>query len=165
MSAQNRQGAVSYDSVYDLLRGLHILAVIAWMAGLLMLPRFYAYHTETAPPGSEFDAHFLRWEGKILKIILNPAMIIAWVFGASLIWVDVHRRSAGWGFLAEPWMIAKLAGVVFLTWWQHYLTQARKGFLAGRRAKSAKFWRMTNELPFLAAIVMVIAVTTEFGRR
>ena len=51
---------------YDLLRGLHILAVIAWMAGLLMLPRLFAYHTETAAPGSEFDAHFVRWEGKVL---------------------------------------------------------------------------------------------------
>jgi putative membrane protein len=92
-------------------------------------------------------------------------MILAWLFGLSLIWVDVHRRSAGWGFLAEPWMIVKLAGVVFLTWWQHYLSRAYKGFVAGRRDKAAKFWRMTNELPFLAAIVMVIAVTTEFGRR
>jgi putative membrane protein len=156
---------MSYDGVYDLLRGLHIIMVIAWMAGLLLLPRLFAYHTETAPAGSEFDAHFQRWEGKVLKIILNPAMILAWVFGLSLIWVDVHRRSASWGFLLEPWMIVKLAGVVFLTWWQHYLSQAYKGFVAGRRDKAAKFWRMTNELPFLAAIVMVIAVTTEFGRR
>jgi putative membrane protein len=156
---------MTYDGVYDLLRGLHIIAVIAWMAGLLLLPRLFAYHTETAPPGSEFDAHFQRWEGKVWAIILNPAMVLAWTFGLALIWVDVHRRSAGWGFLGEPWMVVKLAGVLFLTWWQHYLGVARKGFIAGRRDKPAKFWRMTNELPFLAAIVMVIAVTTEFGRR
>jgi putative membrane protein len=155
---------MTYDGVYDLLRGLHILAAIAWMAGLLMLPRLYAYHTETAPPGTPFDAHFQGWEHKVLRIILNPAMVLAYLFGAALIWVDVHRHG-GWGFLAEPWMLAKLAGVVFLTWWHHYLGTARKGFVAGRRNKSAKFWRMTNELPFIAAIVMVLAVTTEFGRR
>lgn len=156
---------MTYDSSYDLLRGLHILAVIAWMAGLLILPRFFAYHTETAPPGSEFDGHFQRWEGKMWKIILNPAMILAWIFGLSLIWVDVHRRSAGWGFLLEPWMLVKLAGVLFLTTWQHYLGRARKAFVAGRRDKSAKFWRMMNEVPFLVAIAMVLAVTLEFGRR
>jgi putative membrane protein len=156
---------MTYDGVYDPLRGLHIIMVIAWMAGLLLLPRLYAYHTETAPPGSEFDAHFLRWEGKVRRIILEPAMILTWLAGLALIWVDVHRRSAGWGFLLEPWMITKLAGVVFLTGWHAYLATAYGGFVAGRRDKTAKFWRMTNELPFLAAIVMVVAVTTEFGRR
>jgi putative membrane protein len=156
---------MTYDNSYDLLRGLHILAVIAWMAGLLMLPRFFAYHTETAPPGSEFDGHFQRWEGKMMKIILNPAMMLAWLFGLSLVWVDVHRRSAGWGFLGEPWMTTKIVGILFLTGWHAYLSQARKAFVAGRRDRTSKFWRMTNELPFLAAIVMVIAVTTEFGRR
>ena len=149
---------------YDLLRALHILAVIAWMAGLLMLPRLYAYHTETAEPGTPFDAHFQRWEGKVLKIILSPAMGMAWVFGLALIYVDGSQR-LGWGFLAQPWMIVKLAGVLFLSGWQGYLSKAHKAFIAGRREKSAKFWRMTNELPFLAAIVMVLAVTLEFGTR
>jgi putative membrane protein len=146
---------------YNLLRGLHILAVIAWMAGLLMLPRLYAYHTETAPPGSDFDAHFLRWEGKVLKIILNPAMVLAWLFGLALVYDDTQIR--GLRFLWEPWMLTKIVGIVFMTGWHHYLALARKGFVAGRRDHAAKFWRMTNELPFLAAIVMVIAVTTEFG--
>lgn len=146
---------------YDLLRGLHILAVIAWMAGLLMLPRLFAYHTETAAPGSEFDAHFVRWEGKVLKIILNPAMVLAWLFGLALVYVDSQVR--GVRFLLEPWMLTKIAGIVFMTGWHHVLALARQGFAAGRRDHTAKFWRMTNELPFLAAIVMVLAVTTEFG--
>ena len=150
-------------AAYDLLRGLHILADIAWMAGLLMLPRLYAYHTETAPPGSDFDAHFLRWEGKVLKIILGPAMGLAWLFGLALIYDDIQIR--GPGFLAQPWMMAKLAGVVFLTGWHLFIGGAHKGFLAGRRDRTAKFWRATNELPFLAAVIMVIAVTTEFGHR
>jgi putative membrane protein len=145
---------------YNLLIGLHIIAVIAWMAGLMMLPRLFAYHTETAPPGSEFDAHFIRWEGKVIKIILRPAMGLVWVLGLSLIYVDSQIR--GVGFLAEPWMLTKIAGIVFVTGWHGFISYAHKGFLAGRRDRTAKFWRMTNELPFLAAIVMVLAVTTKF---
>lgn len=146
---------------YDLLRGLHILAVIAWMAGLLYLPRLYAYHTK-ATPGSEMDLTFRVMEAKLLRIIMNPAFALAWVFGLTLIWVDGHLR--GWGFLAQPWMLVKLSGVVFLTGWHHYLAVARKAFAEGRNRRSNRFWRATNELPFLAAILMVLAVTTEFGR-
>ena len=146
---------------YDLLRGLHILAVIAWMAGLLYLPRLFAYHAN-ATPGSELDQTFLVMERKLLRIIMNPAFVVTWIFGLTLIWVDGHIR--GWGFLAQPWMIVKLIGVVFMTGWHHYLAVARKAFADGRNRRSNKFWRMTNELPFLAAIVMVLAVTTEFGK-
>lgn len=146
---------------YDLLRGLHILAVIAWMAGLLYLPRLFAYHTRAAV-GSEMAETFQTMEGKLLRIIMNPAMIAAWLFGLGLIAADGEIR--GWDFLKEPWMIAKLAGVLFLTWWHHYLAVARKLFAQDAIVRSERFWRMTNELPFLAAIVMVIAVTTEFGR-
>lgn len=145
---------------YDLFRGLHILAVIAWMAGLLYLPRLYAYHT-TATAGSEMDVTFQTMERKLYRIIMNPAMIAAWIFGLGLIWIDAKAR--GWGFLETPWMMAKLTGVVFLTGWHHFLGAARKRFAEGRNQRSGRFWRMTNELPFLAAIVMVLAVTTEFG--
>jgi putative membrane protein len=146
---------------YDLLRGLHILAVIAWMAGLLYLPRLFAYHAN-ATPGSEMDLTFRTMELKLLRIIMNPAFVVALALGLALIWVDAHIR--GWGFLGQPWMIVKLAGVVFLMSWHHFLARARKAFAEGRNRRSGKFWRMTNELPFLAAIAMVLAVTTEFGR-
>ena len=147
---------------YDLVRGLHILAVIAWMAGLLYLPRLFAYHTR-ATPGSELDTTFQEMELKLYRIIMNPAMVVAWFLGLTLIWF----RSGGiggndWSFLHSPWMIAKLAGVIFLTWWHHYLGTSRKRFAEGKNTKSDKFWRMTNELPFIAAIIMVLAVTTEF---
>ncbi|MDH4386944.1 MAG: CopD family protein [Caulobacter sp.] len=145
---------------YNLLRGLHILAVIAWMAGLLYLPRLFAYHVKAAR-GSEMDLTFQTMEAKLLAIIMNPAMIIAWLLGLCLIAADGVTR--GWPFLQEPWMLAKLAGVVFLTGWHMYLAASRKRLAAGTNQQSEKFWRMTNELPFLAAIVMVIAVTTEFG--
>ena len=145
---------------YNLLRGLHILAVIAWMAGLLYLPRLFAYHVK-AVRGSEMDQTFQTMEAKLLAIIMNPAMVIAWLLGLCLIAADGVTR--GWPFLQEPWMLAKLAGVVFLTGWHRYLAASRKRLAAGTNQRSEKFWRMTNELPFLAAIVMVIAVTTEFG--
>jgi protoporphyrinogen IX oxidase len=150
---------------YDLLRGLHIIAVIAWMAGMMYLPRLYAYHTETAPAGSEFDKHFLVWERKLLKIIINPAMILTWILGLTLIFFHVHGTGAGWGFLLQPWMMVKLAAVIFLSGWHGFLAGSYKKFLAGQRPKSAKFWRATNELPFLAAVVAVLAVTLQFGQR
>ena len=146
---------------YDLLRGLHILAVIAWMAGLLYLPRLYAYHAK-AVVGSEMDLTFRIMEAKLLRIIMNPAFVLALLFGSCLIWVDGHVR--GWGFLGQAWMVVKLAGVLLLTGWHHYLALARKAFAEGRNRRSNTFWRMTNELPFLAAIAMVLAVTTEFGK-
>lgn len=150
---------------FDLLRGLHIIAVIAWMAGMMYLPRLYAYHTETAPAGSEFDAHFLVWERKLLKIIINPAMILTWIFGVSLILWHVYGASEGWAFLGQPWMSVKLAAVIFLSGWHGFLAGSYKKFLAGQRPKTAKFWRATNELPFLAAVVAVLAVTLQFWAR
>ncbi|HEY9216948.1 MAG TPA: CopD family protein [Phenylobacterium sp.] len=146
---------------YDLLRGIHILAVIAWMAGLLYLPRLFAYHTN-AEPGSEMDLTFQTMEGKLLRIIMNPAMIVAWILGLTLLWHRYHTGGAA--LFGQPWLIVKLAGVVFVTGWHHYLGIARKRFAAGTNQRTNKFWRMTNELPFLAAILMVLAVTTEFGR-
>ena len=146
--------------IYDLLRGLHILAVIAWMAGLLYLPRLYAYHTRAAA-ASELDRTLQEMERRLYRMIMNPAMIAAWVLGVALVWYDGRYR-IGWDFLLAPWMIAKLSGVVFLTWWHHFLGQARKAFGNHANHRSEKFWRVTNELPFIAAIVMVLAVTTEF---
>ena len=153
------EGGVNLD-LYNLLRAFHILAVLAWMAGLLYLPRLFAYHAR-ALPGSEMDATFQTMEAKLLRIIMGPAMTAAWVFGVGLLFL----RTDGFdlSLLLQPWIVTKLAGVVALTWWHHYLAQARKAFAAGRNTRSERFWRMTNELPFLAAIVMVLAVTLEFG--
>jgi len=142
---------------YDLLRGIHIIAVIAWMAGMLYLPRLYVYHTK-AIPGGELDSALQVMEVKLLRIIINPAMILTWLFGLSLM-------AARPDVLAQPWMWVKLAGVLFLSSWHGFLAGARKKFAAGTNTRSEKFWRMTNELPFLAAVVMVLAVTTEFLAR
>ena len=146
---------------YDLVRGLHIIAVIAWMAGMMYLPRLFAYHAAAAP-GSELDQTFQTMELKLYRIIMGPAMVGAFLLGLLLIWIDGTAR-LGWDFLAKPWMVTKLVGVVFMIGWHHFLGASRKRFAAGTNRRSARFWKMTNELPFIAAIIMVIAVTTEFG--
>jgi putative membrane protein len=146
---------------HDPIMGLHILAIIAWMAGLLYLPRLFVYHTKTTP-GSEMDETFKVMEDKLVRMIMNPAMIVAWILGLTLIWID----SSGIGlvaFLLKPWMATKLAGVVFQTAWHHYLTASRKRFARGENRRSERYWRMVNELPFVAAIVIVMSVVTKFG--
>jgi putative membrane protein len=90
-------------------------------------------------------------------------MIAVWVLGLTLIWFDATQQRWGWTFLLAPWMLVKLAGVLFLTSWHHYLGRARTALAAGGRVRTERFWRMTNELPFLAAIVMILAITTKFA--
>jgi putative membrane protein len=138
------------------IKGLHILAVIGWMSGLLYLPRLYVYHTRAAP-GSEMDATFQVMELKLLRIIMTPAMIVVVVLGATLVTLE------GWRMLQAPWMMLKLCGVAFLVYWHFYLMRARKALASGRRDHSERFWRMMNETPFLAAAVIVLAVTTKFA--
>ena len=151
--------------MFEIVRGLHILAVIAWMAGMLFLPRLYAYDAEQAdkaePLRNEMRALLRQWQTRLLKIIVNPAMTAAWVFGVWLI--GLHVANQGWGFLAQPWMIAKLAGVLALSAWHGFLAGELKRIQAGTSTRTGRFWRMTNEIPFLIAIVMVLSVTTEWG--
>jgi len=145
---------------FNLLRGLHILAVIAWMSGLLYLPRLYVYHTR-ATPGTELDETFKVMERKLLRIIITPAMILVLILGGALIGFDMQRR--GPDFWTKPWFVTKMAGVVFLLAWHGYLAGARRAFAEGRNQRSERFWRMTNEVPFLAAAIIVISATTKFG--
>lgn len=152
-----------WGTTYDWLRGLHIIAVLAWVAGLMMLPRLFVYHMH-ADPGSSMDQLFKDAERRLMRIVMTPAMLLSLGLGLTLIWYNaVHVRADGWRFLLHVWMLTKLAGVAFMLYWHHFLGRAQKTFTAGTNIRSEKFWRMTNELPFVAAIVMVLAVTTEFG--
>jgi len=147
--------------MFKVLLSFHLVAVIAWMSGLLYLPRLFVYHT-AAQVGSEMDETFKTMETKILKIIMNPSMLAVVALGAALAWYDGARR-LGWAFLLTSWMLVKLAGALILIGWHCYLSVARKDFSAGRRVRSARFWRVTNEAPFIVAIVMILAVVTKFG--
>ncbi len=145
---------------YNLLRGLHIIAVIAWMSGLLYLPRLFAYHTR-AEPGSQMDDTFKMMEVKLLRIIVNPAMVMVVVFGGSLVWVDATRL--GPHFWLAPWALTKIVGIALLLGWHVFLARSRRAFAENRNRHSERFWRATNEIPFLAAVVIVLSVTTKFG--
>ncbi len=145
---------------YDLVRGLHILAVIAWMAGLLYLPRLFVYHIQNAGK-PEVASVFQIMERNLLRIIMNPAMIAAWLFGAGLIWINVAQRW-GWKFFWEPWFIVKMAGIVLITGYHHFLAVRFKKLQRGEDIGSEKLWRKLNEVPFLLAIIMVMSVTLEY---
>lgn len=136
-------------------KGLHILAVIAWMSGLLYLPRLFVYHTR-ATVDSEMDRTFQEMERKLHRLIMTPAMVVVVILGSLLVGLE------GWGTLLTPWMLVKLAGVAFLVSWHFYLGHALVTLGQGRRDHSERFWRIMNETPFLAAIIIVLAVTTKF---
>lgn len=146
---------------YNLFIGLHILAVIAWMAGLLYLPRLYVYHMR-AEPGSQMDETFKEMERKLYGFIMVPSSLVALVLGACLIWIDSRARGS-FAFLGSPWMSVKLTGVVLMFGYQGFLGSARRAFAEGRNRRSERFWRLANEIPFVLAIFMVLAVTTKFG--
>ena len=156
---------MSYE-VFNIVRGLHILAVIAWMAGMLFLPRLYAYDAEQAgksePLRSEMQGLLRLWQRRLLKIIINPSMNAAWIFGVWMILIHVYGFGQGWGFLLQPWMATKLIAVVALSGLHGFLAGELKRIDAGTSTRSAKFWRMTNEVPFLIAIVAVLSVTVEW---
>ena len=147
-------------TAYPWIKALHVISVIAWMAGMFYLPRLYVYHCETKP-GSAESERFKVMEYKLLRFIINPAMVMVVLFGGTLVWVDWAR--IGPHFWAAPWALTKIAGLLGLFSWHGYLARSRKAFAAGAYPHSERFWRMSNELPFIAALVIVLSVTTKFG--
>jgi putative membrane protein len=142
---------MNFDA-YNLARALHILAVIAWMAGMLMLPRFYAYQTESEP-GGELERKMIEAAGKLRSIILTPAMVTTWALGLYLAFSYHHEH------LLAFWLVAKVTLVLALSALHgFYVAQGRK-LARGERPRTAKFWRMINEVPFLLAIAIVLLVT------
>ena len=156
---------MSFDT-FNIVRGLHILAVIAWMAGMLFLPRLFACDVEQAgkaePLRSEMQGLLREWQRRLLKIIVNPSMTAAWVFGVWLILIHVYGFGEGWAFLARPWMATKLLAVIALSGWHGFLAGEFRRIGAGTSERTGRFWRMTNEIPFLIAVVAVLSVTTEW---
>jgi putative membrane protein len=133
----------------DWIKALHVISVIAWMAGLLYLPRLFVYHCEVEA-GSAEDRRFQRMERRLLRAIMNPAMIATYIFGICLAATPgVVGPSAGW-------FQAKLVGVLVLTAMHGLMARWRKGFVEGRNAHPARFYRLMNEIPTLAMIAIVI---------
>lgn len=138
---------------YSWLRALHILSVIAWMAGMLYLPRLYVYHV-TATRGGELDTALIAQERRLLRFITNPAMIAAWLLGLAMIWANPI-------LLSQPWMHVKLTALVAMTALHGYYAASRKRFEAGTNQRSERFWRIINEAPAVLAIVIVFMAVLE----
>jgi len=137
---------------YPWTKTLHILSVIAWMAGLFYLPRLYVHHAERAPVGSETDPIFRMMERKLFKLIMTPSMIATWLFGLAL---AVTPGIVDWGAV---WPYAKGAGIGAMTWYHHWCGQRLRAFEAGENTRSGRHYRVMNELPTLLLIVIVVAV-------
>ena len=134
---------------YLWLKAGHIIFVIFWMAGLFMLPRFFVYHQE-APEGSPENAVWLDREGKLLRIILWPALVVTWVLGLTLAWTT--------GAFAQGWFHAKLALVLALTAYHVWLAGYHATLRRGERRLTGRKLRLLNEVPGLAAALIVIMV-------
>ncbi|MBX3569572.1 MAG: protoporphyrinogen oxidase HemJ [Rhizobiaceae bacterium] len=137
------------DEYYLWVKAGHVIAVIAWMAGMLYLPRLFVYHCDAAP-GSVQSETFKVMERRLYRAIINPAMIATWAFGLWLAW-------QGFAF-SGGWLHAKLAAVLVLSGVHGYLGGAVRRFAEDRNTKPARHWRMVNEVPTLLMIVIVILV-------
>lgn len=137
------------DDFYLWLKAFHVIAVIAWMAGLFYLPRLFIYHTD-APPGSEQSETFKVMERRLLTVIMNPAMMITWVLGLYLAY-EAFRFQGGW-------LHAKILLVVLLTIAHMHQSKAVRQFSADGPRRSARYWRLMNEVPTVLMMLIVILV-------
>ncbi|WP_417789841.1 protoporphyrinogen oxidase HemJ [Terasakiella pusilla] len=138
-----------FEDSYLWFKALHVISVLAWMAGLFYLPRLYVYHT-SAEVGSELSETFKVMERRLLRAIMNPAMISSVIFGGLLL-AEINAWDQGW-------LHVKLTCIVLMISFHMMLAKYRKDFLNDRNQKSEKFYRMINEVPTLLMIVIVIIV-------
>jgi len=132
-------------------KALHVIAVISWMAGLLYLPRLFVYHAD-AEKGSKLSETLKIMELRLYRYIMGPASVATWVFGGLMLY-------ANWdGVMAMHWMHGKFAFVILLTGVHHVFGAWRKKFARDENKKSAKFYRIWNEVPTLLMIAIVILV-------
>ena len=135
--------------MYDWIKALHVIAVISWMAGMLYLPRLFVYHCE-AEKGSKQSETFKMMERRLMRAIINPAMIVTWLAGLYLAWAG-HWFSSGW-------LHIKLALVLIMSAVHGLFSRWRKDFAANRNIRSQKFYRIINEVPTVLMIGIVILV-------
>ena len=143
-------------SAYPWIKALHIMAVIAWMAGLFYLPRLYVYHTEQVGQAGETHEMFQTMERRLLRAIMNPAMIATWVFGLCLV------ATPGLVDWSEIWPWTKAAGVLGMTWFHHWLGRRRKDFMSAENKLTGRQYRMMNEVPTVLMVLIVLSVVVKF---
>lgn len=146
---------------YPWIKALHVMSVLAWMAGLFYLPRLYVYHVEGLQkrgiaPGSDMDLLFQHQERLLLRAIMNPAMIASWLFGLALVAIPgIVDWSAAWSWV-------KAAAVIGMTVFHMVLARARRRFVEGDNRLTGRQWRMMNELPTVLMILIVSAVIVKY---
>ena len=138
--------------IYPWVKAFHIMAVISWMAGLFYLPRLFVYHAERVQTGTETDELFQTMELKLLKFIMNNAMIAAWIAGFVM---AITPGVIDW---SAVWPYAKLLSVIGMTWFHMWLAARRKDFERGENVLNGRRYRMMNEVPTLLMIVIVVSV-------
>jgi len=142
----------SLSNYIDWIKAFHVIAVIAWMSGLLYLPRLFVYHTETVP-GSVESERFKVMERKLLRSIMNPAAIAVWILGPTLAWLT--------GAYQDRWLQVKFLLVVLLTIVHHMYAVWRRDFERDANTRSAKFYRIWNEVPAVLMVFIVILVIVQ----
>ncbi len=143
---------VAGSAAYDWLKALHVIAIISWMAAMLYLPRLFIYHCD-AEKGSKQSETFKVMEGRLLRLIMNPAMIVAWVLGLWLAWQA--------GFWMSGWFHAKLLAVIALSACHGYFSASVRAFAEDRNTKPASHWRLVNEVPTVLMILIVVLVVVK----
>ena len=138
-------------NTYLLFKSLHLIAVISWMAGLLYLPRIFVYHAETLNNEDQYNT-FKIMEKRLFFYIMNPSMILSWIFGLLLL------HSIGLESLNEFWLITKLLLVISLTFYHFFLFICLKRFSENNNKYSSKFFRFANEVPTILLIGIVFIV-------
>ena len=136
---------------YEWVKAAHVIFVIFWMAGMFMLPRYFAYHCESAIGSPESEAWKPR-EKRLLRIIINPAMMLAWIFGLMLSFSPVTEA---W---SHPWFHAKFALVLALSGFHGYLAGQVRKFARDEGMRNGRTWRLLNEVPGVTIILVVILV-------
>ena len=137
-------------SLYLTLKALHVVAVISWMVGLLYLPRLFVYHVEN----NNFESIkvFKIMEKRLMKIIMNPAMIVTWLTGLSIVWV------LGFNTIFSLWLSIKFLFVIILSGYHGFLSKCLKDFALDKNTRSSKFFRFINEIPTIILIIIVFLV-------
>ena len=145
--------------MYEWIKAFHIIAVIAWMAGMLYLPRLFVYHC-AAEKGSVQSETFKVMERRLLRAIINPAMIATWLLGLWLAWLGPDSR---YGWFASGWLQAKLILVLALSVLHGFFARWVKDFGSDRNHHSQRFYRIINELPTIIMIgIVILAVVKPF---
>src|SRR5579872_7440789 len=139
----------------DWILAFHIIAVIAWMSGMLYLPRLFVYHTETVP-GSESSERFKIMERRLLRGIMIPSMVAVWILGPLLAWLT--------GAYLDTWMQIKFVLVLIMSGMHGHFVRCWRDFAEDRNTRSAKYYRVVNEVPALLLVLIVILVKVQpFG--